>query len=50
MEASGRLRDDFDDGKTYLELHGRRVRAPEPPELRPDTSALEWHNENRFRG
>ena len=50
MEASNRLRDDFDDGKTYLELHGRRVRAPEPAELRPDASALEWHNENRFRG
>ena len=50
MEASNRLRDDFDDGKTYLELHGRRVRAPEPADLRPDADALEWHNENRFRG
>ena len=50
MEASGRLRDDFNDGKTYLELHGRQVRVPEPAELRPDARALEWHNQNRFRG
>lgn len=50
MEASSRLRDDFNDGKTYLKLHGRRVRAPEPVELRPDAEALEWHNQNRFRG
>jgi putative restriction endonuclease len=50
MEASGRLRDDFDDGRTYLQLHGHRVRVPEPPDLQPDPEALRWHNENRFRG
>lgn len=50
MEASTRLRDDFDDGKNYLKLHGSKVRAPEARDLRPDAEALRWHNENRFRG
>ncbi|MFW6010536.1 MAG: hypothetical protein ACOC9H_01325 [Gemmatimonadota bacterium] len=50
VEASQRLREDFDDGKNYLRLHGRRVRAREPSDLRPDAEALRWHNENRFRG
>ena len=50
LEASRRLRDDFDDGENYLRLHGEPVWVPSDPELRPDPAVLAWHNETRFRG
>jgi putative restriction endonuclease len=50
VEASGRMREDFNDGENYLRLHGSQVRVPVRPESRPSSEALRWHNENRFRG
>ena len=50
VEASRRMRDDFNDGENYLALHGRAVRVPRAAEMRPGREALVWHNENRFRG
>lgn len=50
VEASQRMREDFNDGKHYLELHGRRVWVPEDDRSRPEPEYLRWHNENRFRG
>jgi putative restriction endonuclease len=50
VEASRRMKDDFNDGDTYLALHGSPVRVPGAGDLRPDPEALRWHNEERFRG
>ena len=50
VEASRRMKDDFNDGDTYLALHGSPVRVPDEAGLRPDPEALRWHNEQRFRG
>jgi putative restriction endonuclease len=50
VEVSGRMHDDFDDGKNYLRLHGRTIVVPERSEHQPDPAILRWHNENRFRG
>lgn len=50
VEASRRMREDFDDGEHYLRLHGASVRVPSEPSLRPAADALRWHNEERFRG
>jgi putative restriction endonuclease len=50
VEASQSMKDDFNDGKNYLALHGRSVTVPSTVELRPDPEALRWHNDNRFRG
>lgn len=50
VEASSRMREDFNDGENYLRLHGHQVLVPSTPELQPDPEALRWHNENRFRG
>ena len=50
VEASRRMRDDFNDGENYLALHGRTVRVPRAAEMRPSREALVWHNENKFRG
>jgi putative restriction endonuclease len=50
VEASQRMRDDFNDGENYVKLHGSTIWVPDLPECRPDPEALQWHNENRFRG
>ena len=48
--VSHRLKDDFDNGKHYYELHGHEVRQPLVPGASPSTDALSWHRENRFLG
>jgi putative restriction endonuclease len=50
VEASSRMRGDFNDGENYMKLNGSEVWVPEDPALRPDPEALRWHNENIFRG
>lgn len=50
VEASRRMRDDFNDGESYMRLHGGVVWVPDRPELRPDAETLRWHNENVFKG
>lgn len=50
VEASSRMREDFNDGENYLKLHGSGILVPGREEHRPDPAALQWHNENRFRG
>lgn len=50
VEASRRMREDFNDGENYLRLHGSHVIVPTREDLRPDPESLRWHNEHRFRG
>jgi putative restriction endonuclease len=50
VEASQRMKDDFNDGDNYMRLHGSEIWVPERQELRPDPEVLAWHNENKFRG
>jgi putative restriction endonuclease len=50
LEVSGRLRGEFENGRTYYPMHGSRVRVPADRRLQPDPSLLRWHNETAFRG
>jgi putative restriction endonuclease len=50
VEASSRMREDFNDGENYMRLHGSGILVPSNPDLQPDPAALRWHNENCFRG
>lgn len=50
VEASSRMRHDFNDGENYIRLHGSSIWVPDRPELQPDGAVLQWHNENVFRG
>jgi putative restriction endonuclease len=50
FEVSGRIRDEFENGRDYYAMHGRYVQVPPRPDQRPDSEALVWHNENRFLG
>ncbi len=50
FEVSRRIKEEFDNGRHYYELHGKAIFAPEGILRRPDPEALRWHNEHTFRG
>jgi putative restriction endonuclease len=49
VEVSPRIREEFDNGRHYYELHGQSILVPKEVMHRPDPAALDWHNVNRFR-
>ena len=49
VEVSGRVKEEFGNGKDYYALHGESISAPQKAEWQPDREALRWHNENCFR-
>ncbi len=49
LEVSGRLREEFENGKAYYEMAGRPVRPPGDRRAVPSSDALLWHAEHVFR-
>jgi putative restriction endonuclease len=45
-----RLKDDFENGRSYYGLHGVPLTLPTESRLRPDETALEWHRSAAFVG
>lgn len=50
FEVSRSLRDEYENGREYYALSGRRLIAPGRREDTPSPEALEWHATNVFRG
>ena len=50
FEVSQRLKADFDNGRHYYEMHGKRLREPRHGALAPAPNALQWHREHRYLG
>lgn len=50
FEVSGRIREEFENGRHYYDLHGQALTPPDRPDWRPDPEKLAWHNEQRFLG
>ena len=50
FEVSRRIRQEFENGRQYYELHGREIAVPDDSQSRPDRAVLEWHSGNRFLG
>jgi putative restriction endonuclease len=50
FEVSGKIREEYENGRDYYALHGRQIAAPEDPLLQPSKAALRWHCEERFQG
>ncbi len=50
VEASSRMQHDFNDGESYMQLHGGLIWVPERADLKPDPEVLRWHNDNVYRG
>lgn len=47
--VSGRIREEFENGRHYYELHGKRIAVPLEREFQPDRLAIDWHN-SQFLG
>lgn len=50
FSVSRRLRDDYENGRTYYALDGHQILLPRVVEDRPDPELLEWHGDVIFRG
>lgn len=48
--VSRRIREDFENGRDYFALEGRRITAPAAPNPPPARELLEWHTNTVFRG
>ena len=50
LEVSGRIREEFENGRDYYALHGKALRLPAQAGLAPSREYLDWHASNVFRG
>jgi putative restriction endonuclease len=50
FRVSRRLKDEYDNGETYLPYDGRELWLPPNPRERPGRELLEWHGDVVFRG
>ena len=50
FEVSGRIKEEFENGRDYYRFHGCQINAPDDIGLRPDPAVLTWHNDNCFMG
>jgi putative restriction endonuclease len=50
FEVGRRLKEDFENGRHYYEMHGKQLYLPSSPRQRPNIAALEWHQTSRFLG
>jgi putative restriction endonuclease len=50
LEVSNRLKEEYNNGKIYYEMNGRRLLVtPEHLRDKPDTELLRWHNETIYK-
>ena len=50
FEVSRRVHDDFDNGREYYAMHGRKIAVPHELEMRPSSNVVDWHNTQRYLG
>ncbi len=50
FEVSRRIKEEFENGRQYYELHGQEIALPDDQQSRPDRAALEWHNLKLYLG
>jgi putative restriction endonuclease len=48
FEVSPRLKEDYENGRHYYELHGQQLRTPRDTAFLPSAEALTWHHDNRW--
>jgi putative restriction endonuclease len=48
FEVSGRIKEDYENGRDYYALHGHTIHLPAQKEFHPDPEFLAWHNEKKF--
>jgi len=50
FKVGDKLREDFNNGRSYYSLNGRKIALPPNVMLRPSRERLEWHMKQVFRG
>lgn len=50
FEVSQRIKEEFENGRHYYELHGTSIALPSKRFLVPSQESLAWHNEHCYRG
>ncbi|MFA5621619.1 MAG: HNH endonuclease [Thermovirgaceae bacterium] len=50
LEVSRKIREEFENGRDYYALQGKKIWIPTEPSKCPGILNLTWHNENIFRG
>jgi putative restriction endonuclease len=50
FEVSRKIKEDYQNGRHYYELHGQPIFVPADLTRRPDRELLRWHNEHTYRG
>ena len=50
LEVSSRLKQDFNNGRSYYPFHGKSIRVPSHISMKPASEFLSWHNEKIYRG
>lgn len=48
--VSGKIKEEFENGRDYYRLNGETIRLPENPAHRPMAESLERDNEERYLG
>jgi putative restriction endonuclease len=50
LRVSGRIHEEFENGRDYYALDGHGIRLPVATNLSPSKELLEWHADTIFRG
>jgi putative restriction endonuclease len=50
LEVSRRLKQDFENGRTYYPFHGQSLKVPPSLGERPAAAFIDWHNEHVYLG
>jgi putative restriction endonuclease len=50
FEVSKRLKEDFENGRSYYPLHGSTLQVPRGEEEKPAANFLRWHNVEMYLG
>jgi putative restriction endonuclease len=50
FNVSRKIKEEFENGRDYYQLHGQAIAPPISPNWRPDVALLAWHNEQRYLG
>jgi putative restriction endonuclease len=50
FRVSRRLKDDYENGRTYYELEDTKIHVPQSQAERPGREFLDWHAREKFRG
>jgi putative restriction endonuclease len=50
FNVSRRIKEEFENGRHYYQLHGQPISLPTSIDWKPEAAALSWHNETRFLG